>query len=62
MKTLFDDPQFEFQMLRMLGGAASGSADVGECLATASRITEGDFESWHREWLATAERQVSELD
>jgi len=56
MKTLFRDPQFEFQMLRMLGGAASGSADVGECLSTADRIVEGDFESWHREWLATAER------
>jgi pimeloyl-ACP methyl ester carboxylesterase len=33
----------------------SGEADLGECLYTASRITEGDFESWFREWYATAE-------
>ena len=25
-------------------------ADIGECLATASRIKEGDFESWFEEW------------
>jgi len=33
----------------------SGEADLGECLYTASRIKEGDFESWYREWYATAE-------
>ena len=56
MKAVFDDPQFSFQMLRMLGSAAQGGADVGECLSTAYRIKEGDFESWHSEWLKTAER------
>jgi len=59
MKALFDDPQFSFQMLRMLGSAAQGAADVGECLATAYRIEEGDFESWHREWLELARRTHS---
>ncbi len=56
MKVLFEDPQFSFQLLRMLGSAASGQAEVGECIETAGRIEEGNFESWHREWLATAER------
>ncbi|MFL6462047.1 MAG: alpha/beta hydrolase family protein, partial [Nitrososphaeraceae archaeon] len=27
-----------------------------ECLSTAYRIKEGDFESWHKEWLNTAQR------
>ena len=56
MKVGFEDPQLSFQTLRMLGSAAAGQAEVGEVLRTAERIVEGDFESWHREWLATAER------
>jgi hypothetical protein len=31
-------------------------ADIGECLSTAYRIKEGDFESWYTEWLKTAKR------
>ncbi|HZC20476.1 MAG TPA: alpha/beta fold hydrolase, partial [Nitrososphaeraceae archaeon] len=45
-----------FQLLRTLGSTYYGGADIGECLSTAYRIKEGDFESWHSEWLATAER------
>ena len=56
MKVHFNDPQFSFQLLRVLGSAASRQADVGECLATAGRIVEGDFESWTREWSHTAAR------
>ena len=56
MKTVFEDPQFSFQLLRILGSAEVGQADVGECLSTAHRIKEGDFESWCREWLGTAQR------
>lgn len=56
MKAVFDDPQFSFQMLRMLGSAGVGQAEVGECLSTAYRIKEGDFDSWYKEWLKTAER------
>jgi hypothetical protein len=51
MKVAFEDPQSSFQALRMLG-----SAKLGEVLRTAERIVEGDFKSWHSEWLATAER------
>jgi hypothetical protein len=34
-------------------------ADLGEVLATAGRITDGDEASWHREWATGA--RVAEL-
>ena len=33
----------------------TGEADLGEVLYTASRITDGDTESWYTEWYATAQ-------
>jgi pimeloyl-ACP methyl ester carboxylesterase len=56
MKVIFEDPAFSFQLLRTIGSTYYGGADIGECLSTAYRIKEGDFESWYTEWLATAER------
>ena len=56
MRAVFEDRQFSFQTLRLLGGAAIGDAEAGEILSTAYRIREGDFESWTAEWLKTAER------
>ncbi|MGO8873369.1 MAG: alpha/beta hydrolase family protein, partial [Acidimicrobiales bacterium] len=56
MRVYFNDPQFDFQTLRLLGSAASGDAEAGEVLSTANRIREGDFESWTAEWLKTAQR------
>jgi len=56
MQLVFKDPSFSYELLRVLGYAASGGADIGECLSTASRIQEGDFESWYTEWSKTAER------
>jgi pimeloyl-ACP methyl ester carboxylesterase len=53
---MFDDPMFEGQAKRALGYAEYGGAELGECFATAQRITNGDTESWYREWLATADR------
>ena len=41
---------------RPSSAAAIGSTDVGEALATAERIADGDADSWIREWTATAER------
>lgn len=52
---MFADQEFAFQFLRTIGASYSGEADIGECLSTASRITEGDFESWYREWNRTAD-------
>jgi pimeloyl-ACP methyl ester carboxylesterase len=56
MKIVFQDPTFSLQLLRTIGETYYEGADVGECLSTAYRIKEGDFESWHEEWLKTAKR------
>ena len=42
MKFLFDNESFSFETLRTAGFAAYGGADLGEVLATASHIGEGD--------------------
>ncbi|WP_241481306.1 alpha/beta hydrolase family protein [Methanoculleus sediminis] len=52
---VFTDREFAFELQRTLGASYSGEADIGECLATASRIREGDFESWYSEWNRTAD-------
>jgi alpha-beta hydrolase superfamily lysophospholipase len=62
MKVKFQDPQFSFQLLRVLGSAASRQAEVGESLAVAERIVEGDFESWTREWTSAASRLQAAAD
>jgi dienelactone hydrolase len=56
MEIIFKDPQYSFQLLRVLGSAPYGGADIGECLSTAYRIKEGDNESWYSEWFRTAKR------
>ena len=56
MKILFNDPEMDGQLGRTLIAANSMSADLGESLATASRITPGDYDSWFDEWSATARR------
>jgi pimeloyl-ACP methyl ester carboxylesterase len=60
MKFLFDDASFSFEALRAAGFANYSGADLGEVLATAHAIPDGDEASWHREWKATAER-IEEL-
>src|SRR6476620_2694488 len=60
MKFLFEDDTFSFETLRTTGFASYSGADLGEVLATAARITDGDEASWRREWAATAAR-VAEL-
>lgn len=59
LKVVFQDPTFSLQLLRTMGQIYYGGADIGECLSTAYRIKEGDFESWHTEWLKTAHRVCS---
>jgi hypothetical protein len=51
---VFTDQEFAFELRRTLSAVYSGEADLGECLATGSRITGGDFESWYREWNRTS--------
>ncbi|WP_042432414.1 alpha/beta hydrolase family protein [Streptacidiphilus anmyonensis] len=54
------DAQFWYETLRSFGHIAYGGADFGEVVATAGRIAEGDYGSWHKEWLATADRVADE--
>jgi hypothetical protein len=56
MKLVFTDQSFSYQLLRTIGHSVYGGADIGECLATAARIEEGNLESWYTEWLKTADR------
>ena len=56
MKLIFDDPTFSLQLLRAISQTYYKGADIGECLSTAYRIKESDFESWYNEWYKTAKR------
>lgn len=57
MRLVFEDQTFSFELLRTTSYATYGGADIGECLMTAYRIQEGDFESWYKEWHATAKQK-----
>jgi hypothetical protein len=50
----FKDDDFQFGLELVLGAAYHRAADVGEALATADRIKDGDADAWVDEWLATA--------
>ncbi len=55
MKHQFDDAEFQFGLEIALGASYRQASDVGEALATAERIADGDADSWVNEWTATAE-------
>lgn len=48
------DPLLDAQLLRTIGAAPAGGADIGECLATAARTRGSDLGAWHRAWTSTA--------
>ncbi|MDQ1096687.1 MULTISPECIES: alpha/beta hydrolase family protein [Chryseobacterium] len=56
MKLHFNDQAFSFELLRAVTYAGYQGASIGEALATANRIKEGDFNSWFEEWEKTARR------
>ena len=47
---VFENGLFDTQWLRAAGHSSSGGAEVGECFAAASRIRDGDGESWYAAW------------
>ncbi|KAI1100046.1 alpha/beta hydrolase [Jackrogersella minutella] len=47
---------FNFELIRVLGTAPFGGADIAECLDVASRVRDADPESWYDEWLAQAHK------
>jgi pimeloyl-ACP methyl ester carboxylesterase len=53
-RLLLKDELLDAQLVRAVGTAAYGGADLGECLATARRIDERDLDSWFEQWSATA--------
>ncbi|MGW6984855.1 alpha/beta hydrolase family protein [Streptomyces sp. NPDC054932] len=54
------NPQFWYETLRSMSHIAYGGADFGEVVSTGARIKEGDYDSWHEEWTATADRVAAE--
>jgi pimeloyl-ACP methyl ester carboxylesterase len=53
---LHEDADMDAQLARTLIGAYLGAADLGEALATAERVTPGDYDQWFVEWDQTASR------
>jgi len=49
------DDLFDAQLLRAAAAGSYGGAQLGECLATASRIRGTDLDQWYDEWTATAD-------
>ena len=52
----FRNPLFDGQLRRTIGHGTYGGAELGECLATAGRVIDGDRESWYRAWFSLADR------
>lgn len=56
MGLVFEDAEFDGQLQRAISKAYERCSDIGECLATAQRIQQGDYDSWYDQWWATAEK------
>jgi hypothetical protein len=54
MRPFFKDESFNFQTEVTLGATYHQAADVGEVLATAERIRNGQAQSWVDEWSASS--------
>ncbi len=55
-----DNAQYWYETRRAFGAAGYGGSEFGEVLATVTRITSGDFNSWYEEWNSTAEKVARE--
>jgi len=55
----FRNPLFDGQLRRTIGHGTYDGAELGECLATASRVKDGDRESWYRAWMSLADRTLA---
>lgn len=62
MRVLFKDTHFAFEFVRNLGFAYYGGSDLGEMVATAGSIEEGNFESWFARWDERARRILGRAD
>ena len=57
-----DDDLLDGQLLRILGSAPHGGADIGECLAAARLIDPANLDSWYEQWTALGQRVVDLAD
>lgn len=57
-----DHPWMAYQFRRQLGETQEGGGAISECFRAACRMVPGDKESWHREWLAVADRNHARGD
>lgn len=53
---VLDDPLLDGQVLRLVGSAPYGGADIGEALAAAATIDGTDQTSWYEVWAALGDR------
>jgi hypothetical protein len=60
MKLHFDDEGFDGQLQHTVAQCDAGMANVGECLYIASRIADGDRNSWYTEWSVFADGLVAQ--
>jgi pimeloyl-ACP methyl ester carboxylesterase len=49
------DDLFDAQLVRAAGSAGAGGAQLGECIATGTRIHGTDLNQWYLEWTRTAD-------
>lgn len=47
---------FDSELIRAFAYDKDFGPTFGECISTAMKITEGDFDSWYTEWKATADK------
>ena len=62
MKVAFSDDSFAFEFIRNFGFVYYGGADIGDMMAAAAKIKEGDFESWFAGWHERGQRLLSRAD
>jgi hypothetical protein len=55
VRQMYKHEDFQYGFELALGSAYRGYAEVGQVLATAGRVKDGDADGWVREWTATAE-------
>ncbi|KAF4629176.1 hypothetical protein G7Y89_g8973 [Cudoniella acicularis] len=62
MHRFFGSDFFNFEFIRLLSTAPNGGCEIGEALASVSRIKDNDPESWSREWASCSERAEALAD
>ncbi|EKG11530.1 hypothetical protein MPH_11023 [Macrophomina phaseolina MS6] len=62
MHHFFNGAFFDFEVVRILGTAPYGGADVAEVLEAVGQMRDGDADSWGRAWACQAERAEALAD